>query len=283
MKKLVSFIAIFLLGIIRLNAAYDHVFIVMLENVGYDPIVGDVTDAPYINNTLIPQGTLYSQHYGITHPSEPNYLALFSGSTQGVTNDDCTPTNGPFPGPNLYSRLNRHGISIQGYMETMPSNGFTGCSSGLYAEKHNPFPFFINVPTTAWVIYSGPYPSDFNWPSFVWISPNLVDDMHNGATLADQISNGDSWLSVNLPPIIQFCNAHNGLLILTMDEGDNPASLNHIFTVLIGPGIAQGAINSMMFNHYNTLKTITDNFGVRALGNSVGLPGLFCIDCENLP
>ncbi len=271
MKKIIGLLAfIFLLFITSLRA-YDHVFIIMLENAGFDAIVGDTADAPYINNELIPQGTLYTQHYGVTHPSEPNYLALFSGSTQGVTTNKCIGTNGPFLGDNLYSRLTRSNFSCLGYMESMPLDGYLGCKSGLYVQKHNPFPFFSypgRVPVSAWVVYSGPYSDSHSWPNLAWITPNLVDDMHKGATLAEKISNGDSWLSVHLPPIISYCDNNNGLIILTMDEGPH----NHIFTLLIGSGIEAGGINGIMFNHYNTLRTITDNFGVKAF---VNVPPLF--------
>src|SRR5712691_5331754 len=183
--RFISIIALALIGCCSQPthaAPYDHIFIVMLENVGYEAIVGDTADAPYINNTLLPQGTLYSQHYGVSHPSEPNYLALFSGSTQGVTNDDCIGINGPFPGPNLYSELTAAGFKARGYMENLPFNGDTVCSSGLYDQKHNPFPFFTNVPTTAWKVYYGPH-AGANCPNLVWITPNTVDDMHDGATV----------------------------------------------------------------------------------------------------
>ncbi len=251
-------------------APYDHIFIIVLENVGFEAI-DDSPDAPYINRVLIPQGTLYTNHYGVAHPSEPNYLALFSGSTQGVTNDDCIGMNGPFDVADLYTRLTISGFSVRGYMESMPSNGSLICVSGLYVQKHNPFPFFEDVPVTAWKVYRGPKMPGPNTPNLVWITPNLIDDMHDGDNISVQVHNGDVWLSENLPPIINFCNANNGLIILTMDEGP---ILNHIFTVLIGPRIPRNAINPGVFTHYNTIKTITDNFGVKALGNSLGLPGL---------
>src|SRR5712691_3377696 len=111
--RFISIIALALIGCCSQPthaAPYDHIFIVLLENVGYEAIVGDVADAPYINNTLIPQGTLYSDHHGVSHPSLPNYLALFAGDTLDVTNDDCLPLNGPFPDANLYSVLTAVGI-----------------------------------------------------------------------------------------------------------------------------------------------------------------------------
>ena len=246
---------------------FDHIFMVLLENVGYEAVIGNFVDAPYINNTLLPQATLYTMSFGITHPSLPNYLALFSGSTQGVTNDACS--NGPFQAPNLYGRMARAGLTIQGLMEDLPYDGFRGCAYDHYLKRHNPCPFFTNVPGWTWVVYNG-LPAVV--PNFAFIVPNTRHDMHDGMNLAKQIRRGDRWLSRNLPQFIDYANAHNGLVILTMDEGH---VANHIPTLLIGPRIANGVINNTQVNHYNLLKTITDNFGLRALGNCVGLPGLY--------
>jgi phosphatidylinositol-3-phosphatase len=103
---------------------FDYMFIVLLENVGYEPVIGNSRHAPYINNTLLPLGTLYTQSFGIKYPSLPNYLALFSGSTQGVTNNSGS--NGPFNAPSLYERMDRAGLTIKGLMEDLPYHGFRG-------------------------------------------------------------------------------------------------------------------------------------------------------------
>jgi phosphatidylinositol-3-phosphatase len=245
---------------------YDHIFMVLLENVGYEAIIGNITDAPYINNTLLPQGTLYTMSFGITHPSLPNYLALFSGSTQGVTNDSCS--NGLFGAPNLYTRMDGAGLTIRGLMEDLPYDGYDGCSYDHYVRRHNPFPWFTGIPGSAWVVYNG-LPAVV--PNFAFIVPNNIHNMHDGVAPA-KIKRGDRWLSRNLPQFIDYANAHNGLVILTMDEGH---VANHIPTLLIGPRIAHGTINNVQVNHYNVLKTVTDNFGLRAIGNCVGLPGLY--------
>lgn len=249
------------------TGSYNHIFMVLLENVGYEAVIGNTVDAPYINNRLLPQGTLYTMSFGIGNKSLPNYLALFSGSTQGVTDDSCS--NGPFQAPNLYARMAQAGLTIKGLMEDLPSNGFNGCTYNHYVKKHNPFPFLSGVPGSAWVVYNG-LPAVV--PNFAFLVPNTQHDMHDGATLAIKIQQGDKWLSRNLPQFINYANAHNGLVILTMDEGQ---VANHVPTLLIGPRIAHGATNHMQVNHYNVLKTITDNFGLRAIGNCVGLPGLY--------
>src|SRR5205823_2710697 len=90
-------------------AKWDHIFVIMMENAGYSAILGNPKDAPYINNTLLPQAALYTQSFGVTHPSLPNYLALFSGAIQenpANTSNHCVDNgNGPFNAPNLYHSL----------------------------------------------------------------------------------------------------------------------------------------------------------------------------------
>jgi hypothetical protein len=168
--------------------------------------------------------------------------------------------------------------TVLAYMEDLPYNGYPGCQSGLYVQRHNPFIYFNagttnNVPYSASVVYDGPYSSNAIWPDFTFISPNLINDMHDGATIAARVANGDSWLSLHLPPLIGYTKEQNGLIILTMDE-DLFGGDQHIPTILIGDRIVGGQIVTQTINHYNVTKTITDNFGVPAIGNSLGLADL---------
>lgn len=261
-------------------AAYSHIFVIVMENVGYDNVIGSV-NAPYLNGTLLPQATLYTNSFALTHPSLPNYLALFAGSTFSVTNDQCidgAPPNGSFDAPNLYSELQKVGKTALAYMEELPFDGYSGCQSGLYVQKHNPFIYFNagttnNVPYSASVVYDGPYSSSKTWPDLTFISPNLVNDMHDGATIAIRVSNGDTWLSQHLPPFISYARDQNGLIVLTMDENDFSDDQG-IPTILIGDRIAGGQIATQTITHYNVTKTITDNFGAPAIGNTLGLADL---------
>jgi hypothetical protein len=58
---------------------YNHIFFVLLENVGYEAVVGDTVNAPYINNELLPQGVLYTKVLGLPTPVSlitwPSFLA----------------------------------------------------------------------------------------------------------------------------------------------------------------------------------------------------------------
>src|SRR5215469_2569870 len=121
----------------------DHVVIVIEENHSYSEIIGS-SAAPYINS-LAAQGALFTQSYAITHPSQPNYLDIFSGSNQGVTHDSCPHY---FATDNLGLYLLNASLTFAGYSEDLPSVGSLVCTSGAYARKHAPWVNFTNVPTT---------------------------------------------------------------------------------------------------------------------------------------
>lgn len=254
--------------------SYDHVFVIVMENVQLTDVIGS-ENAPYINDSLLPVGTLYSESYALVHPSLPNYLALFAGSTFAVTNDNCindNPPNGPFDAPSLYSVLVKAGKTVRGYMEDLPFAGYSGCQFGLYVQRHDPLMYFHSgtendVPYSASVVYQGPYPADTAWPNLVFITPNLIHDMHNGATVATHVANGDKWLSQHLPPLLTYAQTHNGLIVLTADESEENAD-QHIPTLLLGSRIAGGVSNSEPITHFNVTKTISDNFGVPPLGDT---------------
>ncbi len=112
----------------------DHIVLVIEENHAYSQIINS-PDAPYTNR-LATQGALFTQSFGLTHPSQPNYLALFSGSTQGITDNSCSQT---FTTPNLGHALLAKGLTFAGYSEDLPAIGALMCSAEPYARKHNPW------------------------------------------------------------------------------------------------------------------------------------------------
>ena len=111
----------------------DHIVIVIDENKSFQQIIGN-NEAPYIN-ALARRGMLFTDAHGITHPSQPNYLALFSGNTHNITNDACLQE---LNGENLASILISQNLSFVSYSEAMPDAAYLGCKSGEYARKHNP-------------------------------------------------------------------------------------------------------------------------------------------------
>ncbi len=235
----------------------DHIVIVIEENHSFSEIIGS-SSAPFINS-LAQQGALFTNSFAIEHPSEPNYLDLFSGSNQGVTSDACPV--GPFSAVNLGSLLIGAGKTFKGFSEDLPSAGSTVCTSGAYARKHNPWSNFSNVPTADNLPFTS-FPTDFTTlPTISIVVPNLNDDMHDGT-----IAQGDTWLQNNLGAYVNFVKTHNSLLIVTWDEDDSSAS-NQIPTLFFGMPVKQGQFGETV-NHFNVLRTLEDLYGLSHAGQS---------------
>jgi phospholipase C len=235
-----------------------HVVVVMEENHSYADIIGSAS-APYINS-LASQGALFTHSFAITHPSQPNYLALFSGSTQGTTSDSCPHT---FTTGNLASELIAAGFPFTGYSEGLPKAGSTVCTSGKYARKHSPWVNFSNVPSSDNQPFSS-FPSSSNYstlPTVSFVIPNLNDDMHDGT-----IQQGDTWLKNNMDAYAQWAKQQNSLLIVTWDEDDSSQN-NQIPTIFVGQSVKVGTYSETI-NHYNVLRTLEDMYGLATLGNS---------------
>jgi hypothetical protein len=199
-----------ILRLTNLTSPIEHIVVVIEENHSYNQIVGS-SNAPYMNS-LIQKGALFTNAHGVTHPSQGNYLALFSGSTQGVKDDACLK---PFLVPNLASSLINAKLTFTGYSEDLPKVGYTGCSSKGYARKHNPWIQFTNVPLDLNRPFTD-FPQDFsNLPAVSFVIPNHQNDMHDGT-----VNQADDWLKSNIDSYALWAKAHNSLLIVTWDEDD---------------------------------------------------------------
>jgi len=250
-----------LLGLVAIQATAqplphpDHIVIVIGENKSYKQIIGN-DDAPYIN-ALAKRGMLFTQSYGVTHPSQPNYLALFSGSTRGITGDVC-PLE--LSGDNLASALLAHGLSFASYSESMPEAGFEDCVYGGYRRKHNPVADWkelaaMNLPFST-------FPKNFEMlPTVALVVPDQRNDMHDGS-----IEQGDTWLAKNIEAYAQWALAHNSLLIVTWDE-DNGSADNRVATIFVGAMVRRGS-SAQRINHYSILRTIEEMHGLPYLNES---------------
>jgi acid phosphatase len=236
----------------------DHVLVVVFENKAYDQIVGS-PDAPYLNS-ILPQAKLLTDAHAVTHPSQPNYLAMFSGSTHGVTDDHCPLRLGN--APNLAGQLLGAGLSFVGYSEDLPSTGFTGCSSeNSYAAKHAPWTAFANVPPSLNQPASA-LPTDYSrLPTVAFVIPNLCHDMHDCSVAA-----GDAWAATHLDPYLRWTRQNNSLLVITFDEDDN-APDNHILTLVAGANVHSGRYSPRV-DHYTVLATIERLYGLPPLGEA---------------
>ena len=241
---------------------YSHVVVVMEENHSYSDIIGDTSDAPYMNS-LATSGALLTSSFGVTHPSEPNYMALFSGSTDGLTADTCPVSAGSTA--NLGSELLGAGYTFKGYSEGLPKTGSTTCTSGNYARKHSPWINFSNVPTADSLPFTS-FPTSSNYaslPTLSFVIPNLNDDMHNGT-----IAQADTWLKNNISAYATWAKANNSLLIVTWDEDDYTEN-NQIPTIFVGASVKTGDYDETV-NHYNLLATLEQMYGLTEVGSSSG-------------
>ncbi|MFC4908209.1 alkaline phosphatase family protein [Actinomadura gamaensis] len=237
----------------------DHTLVVVFENHSYSQVVGS-SSAPYITS-LANAGANLTQSYALTHPSQPNYFDLFSGSPQGVTDDTCPPPGSPYSTANLAAEVRAVGKSWGSYNEGLPSQGSTTCSNsaGKYARKHNPWFSFSNVPASTGYTFAQ-FPTDYTTlPTVSFVVPNLCDDMHDCS-----VSTGDTWLKNKLGGYAQWATAHNSVLVVTFDE-DNGSSGNRIPTIFYGAHVKQGAY-STRYNHFNVLRTIEDMYGTTHAG-----------------
>jgi phosphatidylinositol-3-phosphatase len=244
-----------------------HVVIVVEENRSETNIIGGKS-APFIN-ALAANGAMMAQSFAETHPSEPNYLALFAGSTLGVTKDVC-PVNGGAT-PNLASELLAAGYTFVGYAEGLPTAGSTVCSAGKYARKHVPWANFTNVPPANSLPFSAfPMGNYASLPTVSFVIPNNDDNMHDGS-----IAQGDAWLNRELSGYANWAVANNSLLIVTWDEDDN-TNRNQIPTVIYGGHVQPGTYNEQI-SHYNVLSTLEQMYGLPKTGYAASAPPIATI------
>jgi len=228
-----------------------------MENHSYGEIIANPA-APFINQ-LARGGALFTRSFAVTHPSQPNYLALFSGSTQGVPDDSCPHT---FAGPNLAAGLAGAGMSFAGYEEDLPAAGSPVCSQGQYARKHVPWTDFSNVPGSVSKPFTSWPTGDFaGLPTVSFVIPNLCNDMHDCG-----VAVGDAWLRAHVGGYADWAMRHDSLLILTWDENDGSPD-NQIPTILAGQRVRPGRYAEPI-THYNVLATIETAYALPRSGQA---------------
>jgi hypothetical protein len=255
--------------------SWDHIVIVIEENKSHTQVVGNPVDAPYLNNTLKAGGAVLTDMFAITHPSQPNYIHLFSGANQGVFGNNDTSGMMPFNTPNLATELVAAGRTFTGYSENLPFVGYTGFEAdhGLYSRRHNPWvqwqsddapasnhlPPSMNQPFSAFP----KTPEEFgNLPSLSIVIPNNDNNMHNYPILR-----GDMWLESNLGAYAAWAKDNNSLLIVTFDE-DNYGARNMIPTVFYGAHVVTGAEVDGTWTLHNLLHTVEAANGTAHAGAS---------------
>jgi len=233
-----------------------HTVVVVLENKDRSSVIGNA-GAPYLN-ALAARGASMTRSYGVTHPSQPNYIALFSGGQQGVTTNGCRDLGAR---ANLGSQLRAAGLSFTGYAESMPRAGYTGCSAagGDYQRKHNPWVDFSNLPASVNRPFSD-FPTDFTTlPTVAFVTPDMCSDMHNCS-----VATGDAWMRKHLDAYATWARTHDSLLVVTFDENEG-GTVNQIATLLVGQQVRPGLYTEKT-THYGLLRTLEDAYRLAPLG-----------------
>jgi phosphatidylinositol-3-phosphatase len=238
------------------SATYRHVVWIMMENEG-DAVLHSLS-APYFNR-LTAQCALASNYYATSHPSLPNYIALTSGSTQGVT-DDGEPSTHRLSVPSIFSEL---GSKWRTLAESMPRS-CDRLTSGLYATRHNPAVYYTTVAATCQQ-NDVPLTVPLNLSAeFTLIVPNICHDMHSCP-----IALGDAWLKRIVPQIVKSSQyqARSLVLFITFDE-NNLMTSNQVPTVVIAPSVPSGERVTQRFTHFSLLRTTEALLRLKLLGGA---------------
>ena len=244
---------------------YDHVVWVVMENHAYSQIIGSA-DAPY-ENKLAAQCGLAANYKAAAHPSLPNYIAMTSGGTQGVSND-LGPAAHKLEVPSIFSQAGTGGW--RSLEESMPSNCELG-NPGKYAVRHNPAAYYTNIRADCGKqdVPLGSTP-DLS-AGFTFVTPNLCNDTHDCS-----VKTGDAWLQGFLPKVFSSTEYKAGrtAVFLTWDEDDD-SSDNHIATVVAAPAVRRGTKSSTAFTHYSLLRTTEELLGLSPLlGKAASAPSM---------
>ncbi len=233
-----------------------HVVVVIEENHTLAQVV-ESGNAPYLA-TVARSGALFTHAYGVMHPSQPNYFALFAGLTN-TNGDGCPARDVPADAPNIASELLAAHLTFVAYSEALPKAGFVGCWAGTYAQKHAPWTHFTNIPQQLHRPLDDLTSFD-QLPTVTFIVPDVDDDMHSGT-----VKEGDDWAAAHLTPLLKWAATHDTLVIFTWDEGYD--AVNSIPTMFVGPMIRAGRYPQRI-NHYNVLRTLEDLYGLPLSGKA---------------
>jgi len=245
---------------------FTHVVLVVFENHEATEIAGS-SSAPTFNALARSYASL-TNYDAVAHPSLPNYLALVSGSTQGISSDctDCIVS-----ARSLADTLEAAGKTWKTYAEDLPYRGFTGSSAGRYAKKHDPFLYFRDVVDSrarrTRVVPFTRLARDLarhRLPDFSLVVPNLCDDMHDCSA-----ATGDAWLKARIVPLLHSPELRGGVVFVVFDEGtSDTGGGGRIEALALGPTVERGSRFTKATNHYGLLRTIEDAWGLPRLGHS---------------
>ena len=271
---------------------FQHVFVIMMENTSFTSLIGN-KNAPWINFAARTYG-FATNYTGVAHPSQPNYIAATSGSTNGVVNDNDVTIDVP----NIVDQIEGSGRTWKAYMQSFSLCSTPldhACGNQLYERKHNPFISYTDVQNNparvANVVDFSQFSTDLankNVPDFSWISPDQCSDMLgrvgpssdpcNFGNVQGLIATGDAFLSSTVSAIMSS-SAFNGnsVIIITWDESDfpfndtsgccdaNPGG-GHVVTLTISHSDHSSRTSNVAYNHYSMLATVEGGWNLGCLG-----------------
>jgi phosphatidylinositol-3-phosphatase len=241
----------------------DHAIVVVFENKETGSVLGNRA-APTFNSYAKRYANL-TRYYGVTHPSLPNYLALVSGSTQGITTN-CTSC--AVSARSLADTIEASKRSWKTYAEGLPSPGFLGSWNGRYAKKHNPFAYFNDVAQSkerrSRIVPLGQLQRDLSagqLPDFAFVVPDLCHSMHDCS-----VGVGDAWLRHTVTPLLRLANT---AIFILFDEGSsNMRGGGHTPALVVGTAVRPGSRYTAVTDHYGALRTIEQAWRLPFLGRS---------------
>lgn len=277
---------------------FQHIFYIMMENHSYEEIIGNPA-APRINELATTYG-IATNAWGVTHPSEPNYIASVGGSFYGIQDDKSWTAPGhTLTAPNLGSQLEQAGLSWKTYQQAIPTDNtakqsdfFGPDGSRLYATKHNPFLNFLGYyPASQWnteldnMVPDTQLATDLSAntvPNFSYIVPDQCHDMHGTKACQDDtalIATGDQYVQDTVAAITasQTWQQGNNAIVIAWDENDYAATNGvpgiasaggHIPMIVIANHGPRGVTYTTPANHYSMLLSIQDAFHLECLKNS---------------
>ncbi|KAH7139757.1 phosphoesterase family-domain-containing protein [Dactylonectria estremocensis] len=245
--------------------AFSRILQIWLENTNFEAAAED-------NNMrwLAEQGVLLVNYYAVTHPSEPNYIAVVGGDTFGLQNDrdHRIPSNIS----TVVDLLETKRISWAEYQEELPTGNIQVSHADGYVRKHNPLSTYDstshNTTRSAQIKNFTKFEQDLadkKLPQWAFFTPNIRNDGHDtGLAFAGR------WLRGWLEPLLRneyFIN--ETLIVVSFDETKHYDTPNRVFTVLLGGAVhpsLHGTRDSMYYNHYSTLSTVSVNWDLPSLG-----------------
>jgi phosphatidylinositol-3-phosphatase len=242
---------------------FDHVVVIVFENKVRSSVLGSGAAPTF--DALAARHAVLNGYRGVTHPSLPNYLALISGSTQGLA---TTCTSCSFGGRSLADTLEANGRTWKAYAEGLPRPGFTGAASGRYVKRHVPFLYFRRVlarpARLRRVVPLGHFSRDLaarRLPDFALVIPDMCHNMHDCP-----VATGDAWLRRFLPPLLRNKQLANSVVFVIFDESDTADP--RVAALALGPLVRPGSRLGPRTSHYGLLRTVEDAWGLPRLGRS---------------